>query len=130
MKLKAIFLGFLLCANLVANELFIYSNDTNVSGENVVGKELVSTNLVVGKTYSLKDNLSITTGENQVVIYALSSKTFIQQQANTAVYFNEFPIEFGNTFINPENVLVKSATPSFSISTGQSFVLQRDAVPF
>lgn len=126
MKLKSIFLGLVLCVNMFANDLFVYNNDTNVSGENVVGNELVSTNLVTGKTYSLKDNLSVTTGENQVVIYALSSKTFIQQQANTSIYFNEFPIEFDNNFVNPENVLVKSASPSFSISTGQVFVLQRE----
>ena len=126
MNLKALFLGLVICANAFANDLFVYNNDMNISGENVVGIQVLPTTLKVGKTYSLRDNLSITTGENQVIIYALSSKTFIQQQANTAVFFNEFPLTFQNNFGNPENVIVKESAPVFSVSEGQIFVLQRD----
>tara|TARA_S200002703_G_scaffold159139_1_gene171588 strand:+ start:856 stop:1644 length:789 start_codon:yes stop_codon:yes gene_type:complete len=113
-------------SNVIANEIFIYTNDDNVKGENVIGNEIVNVNLISGKTFDLKNNLSVVTSTNQTIIYALSSKTFIQQRENSSVYFNEFIQEFQNDFVNPENVIVKSSQPNFSVSKGQLFVLQRD----
>ncbi len=112
--------------NVIANEIFIYTNTDSVIGENVINDEIVEVNLTTGKTFELKNNLSVVTSTNQTIIYALSSKTFVQQRENSSVYFNEFIQEFQNDFVNPENVIVKSSQPNFSVSNGQLFVLQRD----
>ena len=122
-----IFILFLAVSiSLHANELFIYSNDQKVIGENVVNGEIETVDLENGKTFSLKDNLSVVTSTNQTVIYALSSKTFVQQREKTSVYFNEFDQSFKSDFSKPQNVIVKTSTPNFSVSEGQLFILQRD----
>jgi len=124
--MKNFILFLILSLSLNANELFVYNNTNDAVGENVVGDKVVETTLEIGKTYSLKNNLSITTSTNQTVIYALSSKTFVEQRAESSVYFNEFEQTFQNDFKNPENVIVKESLANFSVSQGQLFVLQRD----
>jgi len=125
-RLLQVIAAVALTTNLFANELFIYTNDDGVIGENVVGNAIVPAPLRVGSTISLKDNLSIVTGTNQTVLYALSSKTFVQQEGETSVYLNEFDQTYENDFVNPENVIVKDSIVNFSVSTGQLFVIQRD----
>lgn len=111
--------------NSYANDIFIYKNDKNVVGEIVVNNELSEIMLSENTTHSLTNNLSIVTKKDQSMLYALSSKTFIKQDPDTSVYFNEFLIEFENDFKLPENLIVKKANANFSLSTGQLYLIQR-----
>lgn len=111
--------------NLYSNDIFIYENAKNVKGEIVETNSVANIDLTENLTYSLKQNLSIITKEEESLLYGLSSKTFIQQEANTSVYFNEFDIEFENDFENPEHLIVKDAIANFSVFEGELYVIQR-----
>lgn len=109
----------------MSNDIFIYENGKNIMGEIINTNSVSNINLEENSTYSLKNNLSIVTKVDESILYALSSKTFIQQEPNTSVYFNEFNIEFENDFKKPEHLIVKDAFANFSVFEGELYVIQR-----
>jgi hypothetical protein len=125
MKDTLLLLLLFVTLNCFSNDIFIYKNDKNVFGENVIDNQISPLELKENLTYRLTNNLSITTKDDQSLLYALSSKTFIKQDTNTSVYFNEFFIEFENTFELPENLVVKESSANFSIFSGQLYLIQR-----
>lgn len=125
MKIKFLLLFVFLTCVCLSNDIFIYKNEKNVVGENIINNEISELKLTENSTHSLTNNLSIVTLDDQSMMYALSSKTFIKQDPNTSVYFNEFFIEFENDFESPENLIVKNANANFSVSEGQVYLIQR-----
>lgn len=123
--LTFLFVMYMLVINVTANDIFIYKNSKNVIGENVIDGSLTSVNLEENSTYTLKNNLSIVTKDDESILYALSCKLFIKQEPDTSVYFNEFFIEFENDFVKPENTIVKTANANFSVFTGELYLIQR-----
>lgn len=118
--------------NTCANDLFLYTTSGTPEISEVVDNNLNILPTEIGKTYSLKNGLSIDTSTNSYLVeYVLPQKIAFAQLGNSQVYFNEYDILYTNNFKLPEELSVKESTFTASLfgelyctskSTNQSII--------
>lgn len=118
--------SWIFISTTVANDLFLYDAAEKVELADVIDNKLVSQSTTIGKTYTLTNNLSVSTSTNATVTYALPYRIAIHQKENSAAYFNATPIEYVNTFKLPEVVKVKDSQFNFS-AQGEFYVVSDSA---
>lgn len=105
-----------------SNELFLYSYHGTPEFTEVVNNELINLEIKPGKTFNVKNGLSIDTATNSIyTIYEFPQKVAVAQMQNTQTYFNEFDIEYKNSFELPEVISVKESFLTFSF-TGEIYI--------
>lgn len=120
--MKKILLILLSSASLIANDLFLYDSDKLVEISEVINNKVIVLDNIVGKTYSLKNNLSIVSGTNVMCTYVVPHRVIIQQQESTSAYFTADDTKYLNDFKLPSIVYVKESLFNFSIN-GESYVI-------
>lgn len=120
--------AFILIGHVRANDLFLYDVDTNGTElSEVTDNKLTVLQNVVGKTYSLKNNLSIVNSTNSYSFYTFPHKLSVYQRELTSTYFNnDDTIQYYNDFKLPEVVKVKEQSFTFSVN-GELYVVSESS---
>lgn len=109
----------------MANELFLYESDESVEISEVINNKVNVLENTVGKTYSLKNNLSIVNNTNGSSTYMFPHRVVVQQRESTSVYFNGDDIKYVNDFKLPSVVQVKESLLNLSIN-GESYIISEN----
>jgi len=115
-----------LTSTIFANDLFLYGLAEKVEIAEVVDNKLTVLPTTIGKTYTLHNNLSVTTSTNETAAYVLPYRIAIQQKELSAAYFNATPTEYVNDFKLPEVLKIKDSQFNFS-AQGEFYVLSESA---
>jgi hypothetical protein len=107
---------------LIANDLFLYESDKTAEISDVINNKLNVLENITGKTYSLKNNLSIVNNTNGVSVYVLPHRIIVQQQESTSAYFTGDDIKYINDFKLPSVTHVKESMFNMSIN-GEIYVV-------
>ena len=100
-----------------ANDIFLYSFNGKPEISEVVNNDLVVLDNTVGKTYSLKNGLSIDTSTNCLyTLYIFPENVAINQMPSTQIYFNEYELSFTNNFKLPQVLKAKETALNFSFN--------------
>lgn len=106
----------------MANDLFLYESDKSVELSEVINNKVNVIENIVGKTYSLTNNLSIVNGTNGASTYVFPHRIAIQQRDSTSAYFNWDDIKYANDFKLPSVVHIKESLFNLSIN-GEVYVV-------
>ena len=103
-----------LLSQTLANDLFLYDSTEKIEFGDVINNKLVVQPTIIGNTYTLANNLSVTTTTNGTATYVLPYKIAIFQKDNSSAYFNVTPTEYINSFKLPEVLKIKDSQFNFS----------------
>lgn len=106
----------------MANDLFLYESDKSVEVSEVINNKVNVLENIVGKTYSLTNNLSVVNNTNGSSTYIFPHRIAIQQRESTSVYFNSDDIKYVNDFKLPSVIHVKESSFNLSIN-GEVYVV-------
>lgn len=123
--MKKLLLILLSSSVLIANDLFLYETDKSTEITEVINNKVNTLENIVGKTYSLKNNLSIVHGTNGYSTYVFPHKIIIQQRELTSAYFNNDDIKYVNDFKLPSVVQVKESLFNISVN-GEIYIINEN----
>lgn len=110
---------------LQADNLFLYDKTNKVEISDIRDNKLNTFISSVGKTYSLKNSLSIITDTNAHCSYVVPHEIAILQREITSVYFSGDNIQYHNDFNMPSVVKVKESLFNLSFN-GELYVLSKN----
>ena len=118
-KLLSIFLTVFV---LNANDVFIYDFTGTSELSEVINNKVNNLEIVVGKTYTLKNNLSLTTSTNGTSTYGFAHRIAVAQKESTGVYFTYDDIKYVNNFKLPEVIKIDESLFAPSVN-GEVYVI-------
>ena len=120
--MKKLITLFLISTALYANDVFVYDFSGITELNEVVNNKVNNVDLLTGKSYNLKNNLSITTGTNSTSTYVFPHRIAFTQKESTSVYFTYDDIKYVNDFKLPEVIKINESlfTPSVN---GEVYVI-------
>lgn len=110
---------------LNADNLFLYDKSNKIEISDIRDNKLSVFTNVIGKTYSLKNSLSVVTDTNANCVYVLPHEIAIQQQEITSVYFTGDIIKYHNDFTIPSVVKIKESLFNLSLN-GELYVVSKN----
>ena len=111
-------MAFALCAN----DVFVYDFNGQPELNEVLNNKVNTIELIVGKSYNLKNNLSLTTGTNATSTYAFPHRIAVAQKESTSVYFTYDDIKYANDFKLPEVIKINDSLFAPSVN-GEVYVI-------
>lgn len=120
--MKKILYILLLCVSVNANDLFLYDFTGSSELSEVINNKMNTLETIVGKTYSLKNNLSLITSTNGTSSYIFAHRIAFNQKESTGVYFTHDDIKYKNEFKLPEVVKVEESLFAPSVN-GEVYVI-------
>lgn len=120
--MKKLLALLLTSVSLLSNDLYLYDSTDKVELSEVVENKLNVLSTVIGKTYTLTNNLSVTISTNGSVSYALPYRVSVYQKENSSAYFNVTQTEYVNNFSLPEVVKIKDHSFNFS-TQGELYII-------
>ncbi len=111
-------MAFALCAN----DVFVYDFTGQPELNEVLNNKVNNFEILVGKSYNLKNNLSLTTGTNATSTYAFPHRIAITQKESTSVYFTYDDIKYVNDFKLPEVIKINESLFAPSVN-GEVYVI-------
>ena len=113
---------FLMAFALCANDVFVYDFTGQPELSEVINNKVNNLEILVGKSYNLKNNLSLTTGTNATSTYAFPHRIAFTQKESTGVYFTYDDIKYVNDFKLPEVIKVNESLFAPSVN-GEVYVI-------
>lgn len=107
--MRKLLLILLSSITLVANDLFLYEYSGQPEISEVVANKSIVVNNIKGKTYTLKNNLSLSTDTNSTATYIFPHRIAILQKESTGGYFTDGDTTYVNDFKLPEILKVKQS---------------------
>lgn len=107
---------------LSANDVFVYDFTGTPELSEVINNKVNNLEIVVGKTYTLKNNLSLTTTTNATATYTFPHRISFAQKDSTGVYFTTDDIKYVNNFKLPEVIKIEESLFAPSIN-GEVYVI-------
>ena len=107
---------------LNANNVFVYDFTGTPELSEVINNKVNNLEIVVGKTYTLKNNLSLTTTTNATATYTFPHRISFAQKDSTGVYFTTDDIKYVNNFKLPEVIKIEESLFAPSIN-GEVYVI-------
>lgn len=107
---------------LCANDVFIYDFMGQPELGEVLNNKVNNLEILVGKSYNLKNNLSLTTTTNATSTYAFPHRIAVAQKEFTSVYFTYDDIKYGNDFKLPEVIKINESLFAPSVN-GEVYVI-------
>jgi hypothetical protein len=92
----------------------MYHTSGHIELTEVLNNKIQNLDSTIGKSYTLKNNLSLTTDTNGVSSYIFPHRIAISQKESTSLYFTQDDVKYANTFVLPE--VVKITESSFTVS--------------
>ncbi len=111
-------MAFALCAN----DIFVYDFNGQLELNEVLNNKVNTIELLVGKSYNLKNNLSLTTGTNATSTYVFPHRIVVAQKESTSVYFTYDDIKYANDFKLPEVIKINESLFAPSVN-GEVYVI-------
>lgn len=115
----SIFLSLAISSTYASN-LFLYETYSPVEITEVVDNKVIELPFIVGKTFSIKNSLSIKS--TNIVTYMFPHRVAISHNDNTSVYFTDNNTEYDNDFSVPNIVKVKNSSLIASVS-GECYLI-------
>lgn len=100
---------FLMTFALCANDVFVYDFTGQLELSEVINNKVNNLEILVGKSYNLKNNLSLTTSTNATSTYAFPHRIAFTQKESTGVYFTYDDIKYVNDFKLPEVIKINES---------------------
>jgi len=107
---------------LNANDVFVYDFTGTPELSEVIDNKVNNLEIVVGKTYTLKNNLSLTTITNVTATYTFPHRIAFAQKDSTGVYFTTDDIKYVNNFKLPEVIKIEESLFAPSVN-GEVYVI-------
>jgi len=107
---------------LNANNVFVYDFTGTPELSEVIDNKVNNLEIVVGKTYTLKNNLSLTTTTNATATYTFPHRIAFAQKDSTGVYFTTDDIKYVNNFKLPEVIKIEESLFAPSVN-GEIYVI-------
>lgn len=114
--MKKLLLLLLNSSLILANDLFVFDYAGKLEFSEVVSNKLNVVSVDVGKTYTLANNLSATTGTNSFATFVTPHRIAISQKESSSTFFNQDDIQYTNAFKLPEVLRVHTSQFNFSFS--------------
>jgi len=110
---------------LQADNLFLYDKTNKVEISDIRDNKLNAFTTTIGKTYSLKNSLSVITDTNSECLYVVPHQIVMLQREITSVYFSGDNIQYHNDFTLPSVVKIKESLFNIS-SNGELYVSSKN----
>jgi len=123
--MKKLLYLFLVLITTHANDLFLYDFVGYVELNEVINNKMNSLEIVAGKTFTLKNNLSLTTITNATVTYTFPHRIAFAQKDSTGVYFTSDDIKYVNSFKLPEVIKIQESLFAPSVN-GEVYVISEN----
>jgi hypothetical protein len=110
---------------LRADGLFLYDITNKVEISDIRDNKLNVFKSEIGKTYPLKNSLSVTTDATANCLYVLPHEIAIHQREMTSVYFSGDIIQYYNDFTIPSVVKIKEHLFNLSLN-GEVYIVSKN----
>lgn len=107
--MRKLLLILLSSITLVANDLFLYEYSGQPEISEVVSNKSIIVDNIKGKTYTLENNLSVSTDTNSTATYIFPHRIAILQKESTGGYFTDGDVTYVNDFKLSEILKIKES---------------------